>query len=242
MDNKSLINRMNPFLKIHVLLLVTIIGSLEYNPFLPITLIILGIIITYKFSDINIEELLKSIRVFIGMSFGFMAFIILSRYLSNEPLLVITVMGLGFKIILISVYSAIFVKTTDPTEFVVSLIKYFKVHPKFAYAFLTAYRFIPTFKEEYDIIKHAYQVRGATRNKNYVIPMMATAVRKGIRISMAMETRAFGKYKTRTYYRRLKLKQDEVICCCIYVAIVISITIIYAMNGLTNMGVGLGAI
>lgn len=246
MNSNKFINKMNPFLKIIVLIVVTLIASIEYNPFLPITLIVLGLILVRFFSELTIKELINSIKIFILMSFGFMGFILLARYISKEPLMLITVVGLGFKIIFISIYSAIFVKTTDPTEFVISMIKYFKVPPKFAYAFLTAYRFIPTFKDEYDLIKHAYQVRGVSESKNiflniynsknYIIPMMATAVRKGIRISMAMETRAFGKYNTRTYYRQLVLHKKEILASGLYIVLIISITIIYSMNGLTNIG------
>ena len=158
----------------------------------------------------------------------------------------ISVLGLGLKIILISLYTAVFVKTTDPTEFVIALIKYFKIPSTYAYAFLAAYRFLPTFKEDYEIIRHAYQVRGVAESKNifvkifetkrYIIPMMATAVRKGIRISMAMETRAFGKYKTRTYYRQLTLSKGEVITSTMYIALLIIITITFYNLGLTNMG------
>lgn len=247
MDNRvKLINRMNPFFKIIILIIITIIASLEFNPFLPTALIIMAIVTASLFSDLTIKELLKSIRVFLGMSIGFMGFILLSRFISKEDLMILSVFGLGLKIVLISIYSAIFVKTTDPTKMVISLIKYFKLPPKFAYAFLTAYRFLPTFKEEFDIIKHAYQVRGIVESKNvfvniwntkrYVIPMMATAVRKGIRISMAMETRAFGKYKTRTYYRQLVINKDEVVASTFYITMVIFITIIFSMIGLTNLG------
>lgn len=246
-NSTNLINRMNPFFKIIILIFITIIGSLEFNPYLPTALIVIGIITASLFSDLTITELLKSVRVFLAMSIGFMGFILLSRFISKEDLMILSVLGLGLKIVLISIYTAIFVKTTDPTKMVISLITYFKLPPKFAYAFLTAYRFLPTFKEEFEMIKYAYQVRGVVESKNifgniwntkrYIIPMMATAVRKGIRISMAMETRAFGKYKTRTYYRQLVINKDEVMASTFYIAIIICITVIFSMAGLTNLGV-----
>ncbi|WP_051599186.1 energy-coupling factor transporter transmembrane component T family protein [Metaclostridioides mangenotii] len=245
-DKIKLIERMNPFLKILILIVVTLIGSFEFMPFLPLVLTIQALITVVLFSDLKMLDLFKAVKVFIIMSIGYMGFILLARYISGQPLMIISVLGLGFKIILISVYSAIFVKTTDPTELVISLIKYFKVSPKFAYAFLTAYRFLPTFKEEFEIIKHAHQVRGIEESKNvllkiwntkrYIIPMMATAVRKGIRISMSMETRAFGKTKSRTYYRKLTLHKDEIIYSIIYILVVLSITLILSYFGLTNLG------
>lgn len=245
-DKIKLIERMNPFLKIMILIVVTLIGSFEFMPYLPLVLTLLALITVVLFSDLKMLDLFKAIKVLIIMSISYMGFILLARYISGQPLMIITVLGLGFKIILISVYSAIFVKTTDPTELVISLIKYFKVSPKFAYAFLTAYRFLPTFKEEFEIIKHAHQVRGIEESKNvllkiwntkrYVIPMMATAVRKGIRISMSMETRAFGKTKSRTYYRKLTLHKDEIIYSIIYILVVLSITLILSYFGLTDFG------
>lgn len=245
-DKIKLIERMNPFLKIMILIVVTLIGSFEFMPYLPLALTLLALITVVLFSDLKMLDLFKAIKVFIIMSISYMGFILLVRYISGQPLMIITVLGLGFKIILISVYSAIFVKTTDPTELVISLIKYFKVSPKFAYAFLTAYRFLPTFKEEFEIIKHAHQVRGIEESKNvllkiwntkiYVIPMMATAVRKGIRISMSMETRAFGKTKSRTYYRKLTLHKNEIIYSIIYILVVLSITLILSYFGLTDFG------
>lgn len=245
-NDRYIIDRMNPFLKILVLILVTLIGSIEFYPYLPAIFIVLGFITASTFSSISFFELLNTIKVFIIMSLGFMVFILFSRYISKEPLMFISVLGLGLKIILISLYTAVFVKTTDPTEFVIALIKYFKIPSTYAYAFLAAYRFLPTFKEDYEIIRHAYQVRGVAESKNifvkifetkrYIIPMMATAVRKGIRISMAMETRAFGKYKTRTYYRQLTLSKGEVITSTMYIALLIMITITFYNLGLTNMG------
>ncbi len=245
-EKAKLIDKMNPFLKILVLIVVTLIGSFEFLPFLPVVLILLALITVAFFSNLKLTDLFKSVRVFVIMSIGYMGFILFARYISKQPIMFISVLGLSFKIILISVYSAIFVKTTDPTELVISLIKYFKVNPKFAFAFLTAYRFLPTFKEEFEIIKHAHQVRGVEVSKNflvrlwntksYVIPMMATAVRKGIRISMSMETRAFNKTKNRTYYRKLTLQKNEILYSIIFILIVFLVTIILTHFGLTNLG------
>ncbi len=188
------IDNMNPFLKLLILITITIIGSLDFKPYASSILIISGIIIASIFSSLDTLEILNSVKGFILMSITFMCVILVLRYISGEPLKVVAVLGLGFRIILISIYTSIFVKTTDPTEFVISLIKYFKMPPKVGYAFLTAYRFLPTFKEELQTIKYAYKVRGIVESKNpfikvwnskrYILPMMANAVRKGIRISM----------------------------------------------------------
>jgi len=242
--NKNFINDMNPFYKIIILTIITIIGSLDFFPFVSGILIVSGLIIGSLFSSLSFKEILYSIRIFIIMSIGFMSIILLTRYLSNQDLELLRVLGLGFRIILISVYSVIFVKTTDPTEFVLSLIKYFKVPDRYGYSFLTAYRFLPTFKDEMEIIKHAHQVRGIKESRNslvqvwnskrYIVPMLATAVRKGIRLSIAMETRAFGKYNIRTYYRSLNLSKAETIAAIGYILYIVSVIVLLSLNGFTN--------
>lgn len=246
MKESRFIDEMNPFLKIIVLTLITLIVSLDFYPFLSGTLIITALVLTSFFSSLTIKSLLTSIKPFIFMSLSFVLIIIFVRAISSQDLALLSVIGLGFKILTISVYSTIFVKTTDSTEFVISLIKYLKVNPKYAYAFLTAYRFLPTFKEEYEIIRHAHLVRGVKESKNllirtwnmkqYILPMLATAVRKGIRISMAMETRAFGKYKTRTYYRKLTLKNKQIVATSVYILIILMTTFVFYINELTNFG------
>ncbi|MBE6075833.1 MAG: energy-coupling factor transporter transmembrane protein EcfT [Clostridium lundense] len=238
---------MNPFLKLLILILITIIGSLDFKPYASSILIISGIIIASIFSSLSILEILNSVKGFIIMSVSFMFVILAVRYISGETLKVIAVLGLGFRIILISIYTSIFVKTTDPTEFVISLIKYLKMPPKIGYAFLTAYRFLPTFKEELQTIKYAHEVRGIVESKNpfikvwnsqrYILPMMANAVRKGIRISMAMETRAFDKYKTRTYYRELHMPINEIIMTTVYILYIISVVVILYLNNLVAFAV-----
>lgn len=242
-----LINDMNPFLKILVLLLITLVSSLDFKPFVSGVLIISAFILIYFFTNMNVLNILKSIKGFIIMSLSFIVIILLVRHLSRQPLGFIAILGLGFKIILISIYSSIFVKTTDPTEFVLALIKYFKMPAKLGFAFLTAYRFLPTFKNELEVIKYAHQVRGIEEGKNfilriwnfkrYVIPMMATAVRKGIRISMAMETRGFGKYPQRTYYRNISMDTKHIVYTSLYMLYILGIVILFYLNDLASIGI-----
>lgn len=245
--DKFFIDEMNPFFKFLILIIVTIIGSLDFMPFVSTTLIISVIVLASLFSSLTIKDILYSVKAFLIMSLGFMTIILIVRYLSNQNLQFLNVSGLGFRIILISVYTTIFVKTTDPVEFIMVLIKYFKVPDKFGYAFLTAYRFLPTFKDELEIIKHAHLVRGISESKNplvrvwdsqkYVLPMLANAVRKGIRISMAMETRAFGKYETRTYFRELTMSKKEIAVSSAYISYIIVILLLFHFNGLTSFNI-----
>lgn len=244
--NRKFIDDMNPFLKIIMLIVITVIGSIDFKPFLAIVMIVSLLIITQLFSKVKAIDVLKSIRGFLIISIGFTIVIAISRLLSGENLELVYIVGLSLRIILISSYTAVFVKTTEPTEFVLALIKYFKMPVRMGYAFLVAYRFLPTFKDELELIKYAHQVRGVEESKNplirvwqcqrYIIPMMTNAIRKSIRISMAMETRAFEKYSTRTYYRELTVSTSEIFMTGIFIMYTSLVTYVMFINNLVSIG------
>lgn len=246
MPDRPYIDQMNPVVKIWVLTLIALVASLDYKPFVTSLLFLVGLILAQTASSVSALEILRAIRGFLLLCAGFILVIVTTRYLSGEPLAILAVFSLGFRIILISSYSALFIKTTDPTEFVLALIHYFRMPVTMGYAFLTAYRFLPSFREEMDTIRYAHQVRGIEESRNplvrvwnvkrYVIPMMAGAVRKGIRISMAMETRAFGKYPDRTYYRTLVLPAHEVVSGIGFTLFVVLILGLLTGMGLTQLG------
>ncbi len=246
MAEKPFIDRMHPALKIWVLMVVALVASLDFMPFGAMILFAAGLVLAEFFSSARAVDVLHSVRGFIGMSLGFVVIILLVRVLSSQPPEVVAVLGLGFRIILISSYSALFVKTTNPTEFAMALIRSFRMPVDMGFALLTAYRFLPTFREEMDTIRYAHQVRGVTESRNplsrvwnmkrYVIPMMAGAVRKAIRISMAMETRAFGKYPDRTWYRNISMPGNQIAATAGFTLAVILLVTGLTMLGLTRLG------
>lgn len=220
------------------LLIITIVGSIDYKPFLAISLIVIGIIIANTWTEFKAKEVLKTTWFFWIMSISFMIITGATRMISGQSVDLNIVLALGLRIIVISFYSALFVKTTEPSDFVITLIQYLKLSPRLGYSFLTAYRFLPTFKDELRTIKYAHQVRGVNESKNifikvwqikrYTIPMLATAIRKGIRISMAMESRGFGKSKERTYIKVCTIeKRDSVYFTFSIVILMLIICILY---------------
>jgi energy-coupling factor transport system permease protein len=109
--------------------------------------------------------------------------------------------------------SAMFVLTTDPSQFVRALIHQARVSPRIAYSVFAAYRFVPLLQVEFETIRAAHQMRGGVGGGGpfgrirevvgYAIPLLASAVRKGERVALAMESRGFGALpaQTRTYFR-----------------------------------------
>lgn len=105
----------------------------------------------------------------------------------------------------------LFVFTTDPRLFIISLMQQFHLPGNFAYGILAAYGFIPVIKQEYENMRYAYRARGVKRNI-FMLPMLVTAVRSSESIAMAMESKGFNAKSSRTEYIKLKVtKWDYII-------------------------------
>lgn len=105
----------------------------------------------------------------------------------------------------------IFLSATDPSEFAASLSK-IGVSYRVSYAVAIAMRYIPDIQREFVEISQAQQARGIdmsskakfwTRLRNMssiLMPLILTSLDRIETISYAMELRAFGKNKKRTFY------------------------------------------
>lgn len=126
--------------------------------------------------------------------------------------------------------SLLFALTTDPTDFMLSLMQQAKLSPKLTYGILAGYRFLPTFKTELSLIRQAHQIRGVHRtkglrqkwqhNKQYVIPLLANSIRKAERVAVAMESKGFTGERNRTFYRQLIIsKKDWIFLATMFIAL-----------------------
>lgn len=99
------------------------------------------------------------------------------------------------------------VGTAGP-DLVRSGVQYLRVPYRIGYTALAAYRFVPRFGHELDVIRQAHRVRGhhggrgpvaaLARGWGYVVPLLAGAIRHAERVALAMDARAFGAHRTRT--------------------------------------------
>lgn len=98
--------------------------------------------------------------------------------------------------------------TSTGAELVRSLVQQLRVPYRIGYTALAAFRFVPRFGHELEVIRSAHRVRGmiggrgpiagARRYLGYVVPLLAGAIRHAERIALAMDARAFGAHPTRT--------------------------------------------
>lgn len=98
--------------------------------------------------------------------------------------------------------------TTDGPDLVRALVQQLRVPYRIGYTALAAYRFVPRFAHELEIIRAAHRVRGMAggrgpiralrRYLGYVVPLLASAIRHAERVALSMDSRAFGAHPTRT--------------------------------------------
>jgi energy-coupling factor transport system permease protein len=98
--------------------------------------------------------------------------------------------------------------TTTGPDLVRAIVQQLRVPYRIGYTALAAFRFVPRFAHELDVIRQAHRVRGAhggrgpiaavSRAIGYVVPLLAGAIRHAERVALAMDARAFGAYADRT--------------------------------------------
>lgn len=114
----------------------------------------------------------------------------------------------------------LFIVTTHPSEFAASLNK-IGVNYKIAYSVSLALRYIPDIQRDFRTIAQAQQARGIDLSRNekmskriknagaIVFPLILSSLDRIETISNAMELRAFGKKKKRTWYSGEPFKRAD---------------------------------
>lgn len=136
----------------------------------------------------------------------------------------------------------LFILTTDPSEFAASLNK-IGINYKAAYTVSIALRYIPDVQRDYKDISFAQQARGIDLSKNeklikriknssaILMPLIFSSLERIDKISLAMELRAFGNNKKRTWYNKRKFENQDYISIIIMVIIVLVSIIMVKING-----------
>ncbi len=98
--------------------------------------------------------------------------------------------------------------TTNGPDLVRAGVQQLRVPYRIGYTALAAFRFVPRFGYELDVIRQAHRVRGAHGGRGpfaaaarwwgYVVPLLAGGIRHAERVALAMDARAFGAHADRT--------------------------------------------
>lgn len=211
----SVLHRMDAITKMLWIVILGIFGFIISAPELVAILVAAVIITGLVLGRIGVARFVKGATFFwvLGAAAGMFQLFIRKggeTLLALGPL-VITTQGVRFgltfalRITLIALASLFYVWTTDPRKLVMAGI-YMKVPYRIAYALFVALRFMPLVENEARVIREAQTVRGVEllegklkAARRYVIPLLASSLRKAQSTAIAMEARAFGALPTRTY-------------------------------------------
>ncbi|WP_458040289.1 MULTISPECIES: energy-coupling factor transporter transmembrane component T [Bacteria] len=110
--------------------------------------------------------------------------------------------------------------TTTGPDLTRSMIQQLRVPYRVGYTALAAFRFVPRFGHELEVIRAAHRVRGASHGRGpiaavrrrigYVVPLLAGAIRHAERVALSMDSRAFGALPHRTERYRIPFRARDV--------------------------------
>ena len=127
----------------------------------------------------------------------------------------------GLRLVAIVALALIAGLTTTGPDLARALVQQLRMPYRIGYTALAAFRFVPRFRHELDVIRQAHRVRGANggagpfaaavRWTGYVIPLLAGAIRHAERVALAMDARAFGAFPDRTERHEVPFRARDVV-------------------------------
>ena len=205
MKKESFLHNLDPRAKL-ILAITYSINALLFNQIIPLLMIFISLIPLVIFGKI-LKQWIKSIR---GLSFLVLFMILLNTLFFSLSFAVAMILRIY---IMITAFS-IFFLTVDPNDLALSLIS-MKLPYEFAFSFSLAFRFVPTIAIEAQNIIDTQQSRGYEMQKRglinqiknlfpLLIPLIICSIKRAFNVAEALESRAFGSNKERSYYYTIK--------------------------------------
>ena len=134
------------------------------------------------------------------------------------------------RFLLIVLSSQIFVVCTDPSDLAYGLMQTGLPY-RYGFALVTALRLVPLFEGEAQTVYQAQLVRGVRYDahalrrglelvRQLLLPMLVSALRKVDALAVSMEGRHFGRYRERTYLRRVAWSRSDGLACVALVLLI----------------------
>ena len=259
-NKNSFVHKLTGATKMLFLLAYVIASMISYDTRLLVGLLILSFII-FKISKVEFKEIsFVFYFILIFLVINSLAIFLISPYQGCEIYGTKTILfkitnyyqvtaeqlfyqlNYILKYLLITPMALIFMVATDPSEFAASLNK-IGISYRIAYSVAIALRYIPDIQREYHDIAFAQQARGVdmsrkasimTRIKNssvIIMPLIFSSLEKIDKISCAMEIRAFGSKKKRTWYSAKKFSKSDYGVMIVGACLVILSGYLIYMNG-----------
>ena len=137
-----------------------------------------------------------------------------------------------FRVLVICSLSIVFALTTDPKRMVESIIQVARVPYRIAYVAYATLRFTPLYENEAQVIINAHLIRGVGETgktlasqfrlyRSLLVPLLVSGIRRAQASAIAMDSRAFGAYDTRTAIEEVKATRTDVAYLAVHVLVCI---------------------
>ena len=260
LERDSLIHKLTGATKLICLILWSLTSMLTYDTRILATMVIFSLII-FKISKVKFRQIsFVFYFILIFLIINNIAIFIFSPYQGVEiygtRTDIVKIAGpytltleqlfyhlnISLKYFSIIPIALIFMVATNPSEFAASLNK-IGVNYKIAYSVSIALRYIPDIQHEYKDISFAQQARGVDMSKKaklfdkiknstaILMPLIFSSLDRIDTISAAMELRAFGINKKRTWYSGRRFEYIDYIAVLIILVLFIASIIINIKNG-----------
>lgn len=207
LKKETLIHHLDPRAKL-LFSIVYSVSALMFTEIVPLFIIFLTLIPIILIGKL-VKEWLKSIR---GLSFLFLIIIVLNTFFMSLSYSIAMILRIC---IMVTSFS-IFFLTVHPNDLALSLIS-MKIPYELAFSFSLAFRFVPSIAIEAQNIMDAQQSRGYEMKQSgminqiknlfpLLVPLIVCSIRRAFNVAEALESRAFGSTKNRTYYYVIKYK------------------------------------
>jgi energy-coupling factor transport system permease protein len=251
-EGASFIHRLNPAVKMVAAFVGSLVLIFIFDPVTPAVFYALALATMVLGARLPLSTVALAHLPFLAFAFS----VFWVNLLFRSEGLVLAVIGpltvtepglrigasLALRTLVIGAYAATFVLTTDPTRLVTSLVQNVRVSPRFAYAMLAAYRFLPTLHGELAVIRRAHamrgdgpgrgpvrRVRGAARHS---LPLLVSAVRRAERVGIALESRGLGARPRRTFWRPVPVRRSDLAFLGVALTVFAAVPVLTAALGL----------
>ncbi len=262
-EKKSIFHSINPSIKLIAVLIMFVAVTLVMDPITSSVFLLLIILSTKFLSNLKYREIITPLILSISTATFIAIFNILfykTNFVPELPAifnigrLKITDAALkiglsrGIRVFSLINLSIIFVSTTDVTALVDSLVQNMKMPYRIAYGTLVAYRMIPLLSDEFSQIQASQKIRGVLPKKNIrskiefffkqAITLMVGAIRRSDRLALAMDSKAFGASKKRSFYRPKRVEfKDVIFLISTILVILITYYIMWKIGFLKKLGI-----
>jgi energy-coupling factor transport system permease protein len=206
-DPRAVLAAANPLAKLGAAAIVMLVLFLSVDPVTPLVLLS-AIALAVRLSGIPPRALLVRCAPLFVAATG--AAFVNGVFGSGGPSLAAAA-ATGLRLIAIALAGVVAFVTIDPTDLADGLMQHLHASPRFALGALAAFRLLPIFATEWETIGLARRARGiddggswpsrvaSFRERSFTL--LVAAIRRGVRLALAMDARGFATMSGRTVAR-----------------------------------------